>query len=71
MNNILKEISSASQEQEIGIKQINEATAQLEVITQSTANNANETMSSVENLTKLANEMEDISQQLKLIVKGS
>lgn len=70
VNNLLREISTASQEQETGIRQINEATCQIGAITQNTANSANEALSSVEELTKLANLMSDIVSNLNMIVDG-
>lgn len=71
VNNLLKEISTASQEQETGIRQINEATSQIGATTQNTANNANEALTSVEELARLANQMSDIVLNLNMIVDGN
>lgn len=70
VNRLLKEISAASQEQAIGIKQINESTSQLESVTHNNTSNANLTLSSVEELMDIANEMDEIINNLNNIVEG-
>ncbi|MDD3237504.1 MAG: methyl-accepting chemotaxis protein [Candidatus Gastranaerophilales bacterium] len=62
VSELLEEISAASQEQEIGINQINKAISQMEVVIQNTASTAQESSMSAKNL-------ESYSDKIKIIVE--
>ena len=54
---IIEDVSSASKEQMLGIEQINDAVSMLDKVTQENASEAN-------NVTKIANEVDAMAQQL-------
>lgn len=71
VSELLSEISTASQEQEIGINQINKAIAQMEVVVHSTASTAQESASSADSLKVYASKMQGIIDALNILVKGT
>lgn len=71
VSELLDEISTASQEQEIGINQINKAISQMEVVLQSNANTAQQNAVSAEQISDFANTIVNIKNALSGILKGS
>lgn len=71
VSELLSEISTASQEQEIGITQINKAIAQMEIVVHSTASTAQESASSADSLEIYASKMQGVIDALNLLVKGT
>lgn len=71
VSELLSEISTASQEQEIGINQINKAIAQMEIVVHSTASTAQESASSADSLEIYASKMHGIIDALNILVKGT
>lgn len=70
VSELLDEISTASQEQEIGINQINKAISQMEYVVQSNASTAQESSSSAEMLSNYSDNMKDIINSLVGLIKG-
>lgn len=70
VSELLDEISTASQEQEIGINQINQAISQMEYVVQSNASTAQESASSAELLSTYSDNMKEIINALVGLIKG-
>ena len=70
VNELLDEITTASQEQEIGITQINKAISQMESVLQANASTAQESASSADSLTKYTDTIKNIMLQLKFLIDG-
>jgi len=70
VSELLDEISTASQEQEIGINQINKAISQMEYVVQSNASTAQESSSSAELLASYSDNMKDIINSLVGLIRG-
>jgi methyl-accepting chemotaxis protein len=71
VNDLVGEISAASNEQAQGIEQINTAVGQMDQITQSNAANAEESASASEELSAQAEQLSGMVDQLQNIVGGS
>jgi sensor histidine kinase YesM len=71
VNELMSEISSASQEQALGAEQVNTAMTQVEKVTQQNAANAEESASASEQLNAQANSMRQIVEDLTKIINGS
>lgn len=71
VNELLGEISTASQEQEIGIGQINKAISQMEHVLQANATTAQESARSAEQLVIYEDTLKGIMAQLDALVDGS
>lgn len=71
VNELLGEISTASQEQEIGIGQINKAISQMEHVLQANATTAQESARSAEQLVIYEDTLKGIMSQLDALVDGS
>jgi len=70
VSELLEEISTASQEQEIGIGQINQAISQMEHVLQANATTAQESASSADQLIIYSGTMEKIMSELDDLVEG-
>lgn len=70
VSELLEEISTASQEQEIGIGQINQAISQMEHVLQANATTAQESASSADQLTIYSETMKKIMSELDELVEG-
>ncbi|MDD3437148.1 MAG: methyl-accepting chemotaxis protein [Candidatus Gastranaerophilales bacterium] len=70
VSELLEEISTASQEQEIGINQINKAISQMEHVLQGNALTAQESASSAEHLNTYSNTLKKIKEELTYLVDG-
>ncbi len=70
VSELLDEISTASQEQEIGISQINKAISQMEYVVQSNSATAHESASSAELLSSYSDQMKDAISSLIGMVEG-
>lgn len=70
VSELLGEISTASQEQEIGIRQINQAISQMETVIQSNAYAAQESAMSADNLHTYAESLKDIMASLVGLIEG-
>lgn len=70
VSELLEEVSTASQEQEIGINQINKAISQMEVVIQENASTAQESASSAENLVVFSDTIKSIIQNLNFLLEG-
>lgn len=71
VNELLGEISTASQEQEIGIGQINKAISQMEHVLQANATTAQESARSAEQLVIYEDTLKGIMAQLDVLIDGS
>lgn len=71
VNELLGEISTASQEQEIGIGQINQAISQMEHVLQANAVTAQESARSAEQLTIYEDTLKGIMSQLNFLIEGT
>lgn len=71
VNELLGEISTASQEQEIGIGQINKAISQMEHVLQANASTAQESAKSAGQLTVYENTLKKIMAQLNFLIEGT
>jgi methyl-accepting chemotaxis protein len=71
VNDLVGEVSAASNEQAQGISQINTAISQIDQVTQQNASNAEESASASEELSAQAGEMQRIVAELTRIVNGS
>ena len=71
VNQLIGEVSSASNEQSQGIEQINTAISQMDKVTQSNAANAEESASASEELSAQAKELNEMVATLAAIVEGS
>lgn len=70
LNDLIAEITAASQEQSQGIEQVNKAISQMESVTQQNASVAEESASAAEELTVQAHTLENVVKNLTLMVKG-
>ncbi len=70
VDNIIREITAASQEQTNGIEQVNAATTEMGRVTQSNAASAEESASASEELSAQAKQMNDIVANLAALVGG-
>jgi len=70
VNELMDEVSAASQEQTQGIAQINKALQQMETVTQSNAANAEESASTAEELSAQSLNLQEIVQELASMVNG-
>lgn len=70
VSDLLEEISTASQEQEIGIGQINKAISQMEHVLQANATTAQESATSAEQLTVYSDTLKEIMDELTALVDG-
>lgn len=70
VSELLDEISVATNEQSIGIKQIHVAISQIEDVMQSSAQTADETAAASQELFAQTSSMNDVVEQLDVIVKG-
>ena len=66
VDELVLEIASASGEQTLGIRQVNNATAQMDKVTQQNAANAEESASAAEELNAQAQELQKLVQQFHL-----
>lgn len=71
VSELLEEISTASQEQEIGIRQINQAVTQMETVIQANASTAQESAVSAEQLSTYADIMKEIVVALVGLIEGT
>lgn len=71
VDDLVAEITTASQEQNQGVEQVNTAVSQMDKITQSSAARTEETASSAQELTSQAEELRAAVQELMLIVYGA
>jgi len=71
VSELLDEISTASQEQEIGISQINQAISQMEQVIQINASTAQESAISADQVSVFSEQMEEIVEALVGLIKGS
>lgn len=71
VSELLEEISTASQEQEIGIGQINQAISQMEQVLQSNATTAQQSAKSADELTSYSDNLKNIMSQLSRLVNGN
>src|SRR5574344_1610423 len=70
VSELLGEISTASQEQEIGISQINQAISQMEQVLQSNAGTAQESANSADTVVSYVDKLKDIMKHLSGLIKG-
>lgn len=70
VNELMDEVSAASQEQTQGITQINKALSQMETVTQNNASNAEESASTAEELSSQALNLQEIVKELATLVNG-
>lgn len=70
VDELISEISRASNEQSIGISQVNNAIAEMDQVTQTTAAHAEESASSAEQLSAQAQEMGNAIQKILTVVEG-
>lgn len=70
LNNLISEITAASQEQAQGIEQVNKAINQMEAVTQQNAAAAEESASAAEELSTQAITLENVVENLTVMVKG-
>ena len=71
VSELLEEISTASQEQEVGITQINKAISQMEVVIQSNASAAQDGACSADQVAIFSDQMKDIVGALVGLLKGA
>jgi len=71
VNDLVGEISAASNEQSQGIEQINTAVGQMDSVTQSNAANAEESASAAEELSAQAEQLSGMVEELQSVVGGS
>ena len=71
VNQLISEVSAASNEQAQGIEQVNTAVAQMDQVTQQVASNAEESASASEELSSQAQQLQEIVRELTVIVGGS
>jgi len=71
VSELLEEISTASQEQEIGISQINKAISQMETVIHSNASTAQDGALSADQVSIFSEQMEEIVNSLVRLVKGA
>ena len=71
VNELMDEIAAASQEQSLGIEQVNKSIAQVTVVTQQNAANAEESASAAEELNAQSENMKQIVQELSMLVYGT
>jgi len=71
VDEILEEISTATNEQAQGVDQINKAMSQMEIVIQSNADTANSNASASQELSSQVNSMNDMVDNLYVIVNGS
>ncbi len=71
VNELMNEISNASQEQAQGVEQVNKAIAQMESVTQQNAASAEESASASEELNSQAESMRKIVRELSKLVNGA
>lgn len=71
VSELLDEITTASQEQEIGIKQINQAIAQMENVLQSNASTAQQNAVSADQISDFSQTIVKIKQAMQNILSGS
>ncbi len=71
VSELLEEITTASQEQEIGIGQINQAISQMESVLQANASTAQESASSADQLSVYADTTKKIIADLSALIDGS
>lgn len=71
VSELLEEISTASQEQEIGIQQINQAVSQMEHVIQANATTAQESASSADHLGSFSENIKGIMEDLGTLVNGA
>ena len=70
VSELLEEISTASQEQEVGINQINKAISQMETVLQTNAATAQESAVSADELTIYSDTLKTIMTELKGLIEG-
>lgn len=70
VSELLGEITTASQEQEIGVSQINKAISQMETVLQSNASTAQESATSSDQLTVYSENIKKIMNDLSLLING-
>ena len=71
VSELLEEVSTASQEQEIGINQINQAISQMESVLQNNASTAQNNSNSADKLGMYADILNNIRTELTALVEGS
>ncbi len=71
VNELMDEIAAASQEQSLGIEQVNKSIAQVTVVTQQNAANAEESASAAEELNAQSENMKQIVEELSMLVYGT
>ena len=71
ISHLVDEIATASQEQAIGIEQVNKAVAEMDSVTQQTASNAGESANAAEEMDTQANRMRNYIEELAAVIGGS
>ena len=71
VNDLVSEISAASNEQAQGIDQINQAVSQMDKVTQGNAANAEESASASEEMSAQASQMKDMVGELVAVIRGA
>lgn len=71
VSELLGEISTASQEQEIGVEQISKAVSQMEVVLQHNASNAQDGAIFADQLSAFSDNMKTIMKHLDLLINGA
>lgn len=71
VSGLLEEISTASQEQEIGIGQINQAVSQMERVIHTNATTAQESATSADQLTVYSGTIKNIMSELDQLIRGA
>lgn len=71
VNELMDEIAAASQEQSLGMEQVNKSIAQVTVVTQQNAANAEESASAAEELNAQSENMKQIVEELSMLVYGT
>lgn len=71
VNELMDEVAAASQEQSLGIEQVNKSIAQVTVVTQQNAANAEESASAAEELNAQSENMKQIVEELSMLVYGT
>lgn len=71
VDQLIEKIAKASSEQESGITQINQAIAQIDKVTQSTAANAEQSASTAEEMHSQSDTLNQLAQELSTLVSGA
>jgi methyl-accepting chemotaxis protein len=71
LERLISEINAASEEQNVGVRQINEAVSQIEKSTQSNAATSEESAASAAMLRELINDLEGVYHDIHAVVNGA